>query len=343
MRRRRPSQASGGDLIHLLPDDFHGMARLAEIRASCGDPESVALNTTKLEGPRLPLDELVAAAAAMPFLADRRLVIVRKLLAQPDRQGEDGERRRGRQQQDNLRSIAEWLPQLPPTTELVFLEAALPARNSTNPVVQAIIRLGGEVFESPKLQPEAVQQWIVRRVEDKGGRISPDAAVVLAETIRDSLGRLDQEIDKLITYAGDGAVAAQDVRLLVTEARHENIFRLVDAIGMRDRRQALSVLHELLREGTPVQVMLAMFARQLRLLLQVRELLLRATDQKAIAGELGIPPWLVRNLVAQSRRFAAGDLERAYHQLLGADQSIKTGRLGPEVAADLLVADLTAR
>lgn len=329
-------------MIHLLPDDFHGNERLAEIRASCGDPESVAINTTKLEGPRLPLDELVAAAAAMPFLAEKRLVVVRKLLAQSERQGEDGERRRGRQQ-EHLKTIAEWLPQVPPTTELVFLEEKIPARNSTNPVVQAIVRLGGEILESPKLQPEAVQAWILRRVVAKGGRVSPDAAAVLADTLRDDLGRIDQEIDKLITYAGEAEVTPADVRLLVTEAREENVFRLVDAIGMRDRRQALSVLHQLLRDGTPVQVMLAMVARQLRLLLQIREVQGRTSNQSAIAGELGLRPWQVRNLATQARRFGAGDLERAYHLLLGADQSIKTGRLEPEVAVDLLVADLTAR
>ena len=342
MRQWHSSQTSGATVIHLLPDDFHGIERLAEIRASCGDPESVAINTAKLEGPRLPLDELVAAAAAMPFLADKRLVVVRKLLAQSDRQGEDGERRRGRQQ-EHLKTIADWLPQVPPTTELVFVEEKIPARNSTNPVVQAIVRLGGEIFESPKLQPEAVQQWIVRRVAAKRGRISVDAAEVLAQTLGNDLGRIDQEIEKLITYAAGAEVAAADVRLLVTEAREENVFRLVDAIGMRDRRQALSVLHELLREGTPVQVMLAMVARQLRLLLQIRELQTRSSDQSMIAGELGLRPWQVRNLGTQARRFAPGDLERAYHQLLGTDQSIKTGRLEPEVAVDLLVADLTAR
>ena len=40
---------------------------------------------------------------------------------------------------------------------------------------------------------------------------------------------------------------------------------------------------------------------------------------------------------------APADLERAYHQLLDADQAIKTGRLDPEVAVDLLVAELTVR
>ncbi len=329
-------------MIHLLPDDFHGNERLAEIRSSCGDPESVAINTTKLEGPRLPLDELVAAAAAMPFLADKRLVVVRKALGQPDRQGEDGDRRRGRQH-EALKAIAEWLPQVPPTTELVFLEEKVPPRNSTNPVVQAIVRLGGEIFESPRLLPEAIQEWIIRRTAAKRGRIASDAAEMLAQTIGNDLGRIDQEIEKLITYAAGAEVTAADVRLLVTEAREENVFRLVDAIGMRDRRQALSVLHELLREGTPVQVMLAMVARQLRLLLQIRELQARTGDPGVIAGELGLRPWQVRNLGTQARRFAPGDLERAYHQLLGADQSIKTGRLEPEVAVDLLVADLTAR
>jgi DNA polymerase III subunit delta len=329
-------------LIHLLPDDFYGQERLAEIRASCGDPESVALNLAKLEGPRLPLDELVAVAAAMPFLAEKRLVIVRKLLAQPPRQVEEGERRQTRQQ-DYLRAIADWLPQLPPTTELVFLEATVPARGSANPIVQAIVRLGGEIFASSKLTPEAVQKWIVRRVAAKGGRILPDAAMVLAETIGDDLARLDQEIEKLITYAGEAEIAAVDVRLLVTEARVETIFRLVDGIGERDRRKALSVLHELLREGTPVPVMMTMVARQLRLLLQVRELLEQRKDQNGIATALSLSPWQLRPLLGQVRRFGEGDLERAYHQLLGADQSIKTGRLDAEVAVDLLVADLTAR
>ncbi len=69
-------------MIHLLPDDFLGLERLGEIRLACGDPELVALNTSQLDGQRLGPEDLEATVAALPFLAEKRLVIVRRLAAQ---------------------------------------------------------------------------------------------------------------------------------------------------------------------------------------------------------------------------------------------------------------------
>jgi hypothetical protein len=52
--------------------------------AGCGEPDLVALNTSQLDGPKLDISELAGAAGAMPFLADRRLVIVRGYLARTE-------------------------------------------------------------------------------------------------------------------------------------------------------------------------------------------------------------------------------------------------------------------
>lgn len=332
-------------MIHLLPDDFFGGERLAEIRRGCGEPDLVALNTTQLDGQRLSLDELAAAVGAMPFLAEKRLVIVRRLVGQYEPRSSDGgsgERRRS-SRAERAQALVEVLAQVPVTTELVLLEPAEAAVRSTNPICQAIAKLGGEVMESRQLRPEEVEEWVGRRVRAKGGRMRKDAVAALSAAAGDDLRRLDGEIDKLLIYADGAEVTLSDVRLLVSEAQDDNVFHLVDAIGRRDRRRALGLLRELLGSGTPVPYVLTMVARQFRLLLQTRELLAAGSDQREIAGQLRLGAWQARNLADQARRFSLGDLERAYPRLLATDQAIKTGRLEGGLALDLLVAELTGR
>ncbi len=331
-------------MIYLLPDDFFGHERLAQIRDGCGEPDLVALNTTQLDGQRLNLDDLAMAVGALPFLAEKRLVIVRRLLGQYEAKPADGtgERRRN-SRNDRAQALVELLARVPPTTELVLVEPADSLVRPGNPVYQAIVRLGGQVLESRKLRPEEVVEWIGRRVRGKGGRIRPDAAIALAGAAGEDLQRLDAELDKLLTYVGDAEVTVGDVRLLVSEARDDNIFHLVDAIGRRDRRQALRLLRELLGSGAAVPYVLTMIARQFRLLLLTREALASTSDQQQIASQLRLGPWQVRNFVDQARRFSVGDLETAYQRLLATDQAIKTGRLEGDLALDLLVAELTGR
>jgi DNA polymerase-3 subunit delta len=61
------------------PDEYARSEALAALKARV--PADVAdLNVTTLDGRRTTLDDLVTACEAMPFLADRRLVIVYDLL-----------------------------------------------------------------------------------------------------------------------------------------------------------------------------------------------------------------------------------------------------------------------
>lgn len=68
-------------MIFLLRDDFDGSEELARLKAQFADPSARELNTTVLDGRSLDLGELIRACEAPPFLADKRLVIVRRLLA----------------------------------------------------------------------------------------------------------------------------------------------------------------------------------------------------------------------------------------------------------------------
>ena len=111
-------------------------------------------------------------------------------------------------------------------------------------------------------------------------------------------------------------------------------------MGQRNGRVAARTLHELLDAGSAPLYLLAMIARQFRLLIQVKELQGMGVNQQGIVKTLGLHPFPARKLQAQAIQFTTTQLETVLRWILDADVAIKSGQVEPEVALDLLVADL---
>ena len=61
-------------------DDFSISQALGDIKRELGDPALLVTNTVALEGQRLTLGELRTVCETMPFMGEKRLVIVTGLL-----------------------------------------------------------------------------------------------------------------------------------------------------------------------------------------------------------------------------------------------------------------------
>ncbi len=283
------------------------------------------VNTATLTAP-LTAAEVKRTCSTIPFLGDVRLVVVRGALSQKDRAV--------------VKAIAAYLPDLPPTTWLIFdEEKTLPA---SNPVLKAVKKLGGEVRHFALPKPKALAGWIRQRAKDQGGSIEPAAAALLAQHIGVQLRILDQELRKLRLYCDDRPITRRDVQTLVPYVQSADvIFKLVDALGQREPRHAARYLHQLLATGSPPLMILGMIVRQFRLLVQVRWLLDEGTPPQALASRLKIHPYVAGKLRSQAMYFTPEQLRHAYDLLLQSDVAIKQGRLTPEAALDLLIVQLT--
>ena len=85
-------------------DELSRAETLADFRSRLGSADMADLNTTFLDGRKTSLAEMRHACDAIPFLAEKRLVIVEGLLA------------RAAKQEKLLDELAEYLNQLPETT-----------------------------------------------------------------------------------------------------------------------------------------------------------------------------------------------------------------------------------
>jgi DNA polymerase-3 subunit delta len=320
-------------------DEFTRAETLADFKRRLGPPDTVDLNTTLLDRGTLTLAELRHACDAIPFLAEKRLVIVKGLLRRlTPRKGQETPAA----QREYLDALANYLPHLPETTRLVFVEdGPLPAQHPILQLAQQEAWGYAKRFDPPDAR--ALPRWVEKRVRKHGGEIEPQAAAHLAAVVGTDLRLLDQEIAKLVTYTNaERAITSADVDAVVPYAQAAVVFDLVDALGHRDGRTAAQTLHRLLDAGEHPLGLLAMIVRQFRLLIQVKELKAERATTRDIAQALRLHPFPAGKLANQATHFTGAQLETVYRHLLDTDVAIKRGEIEAEVALDLLVAGLAA-
>ncbi len=331
-------------------EEFGQSRELAAMRAKLAEADEAMaqLNTTILDGKHLTLGELRHACDTVPFLHDRRLVVVHGLLSWlvPSK----GRREEGTQEGQEpasrrafLDELAAYLPTVPESTRLVFVE------EETLKASHPILKLAkaqhkeGQAYIKEFRQPKDwdLPNWIQRHARDLGGDVSWDAARALAALAGNDLRLLDSEIEKLLLYAEGRQVTKDDVDALASQAREPDVFKLVDCVGRREVDQALRELHDLLEDKEPPLRLLFMLARQTRILIQVSELRASRLTEAQIAKRLKLHPYIAKKSIAQVQTFSMRQLEEAHALLVETDWKIKTGRMEEALALDMLVVALT--
>ncbi len=309
------------------PDSFSRQEALEEIKKALG--EFLEANTTSFEGDRVNPGELSLACQTAPFLAPKRLVVVKGLL-------ERFEPRKDRKAEDPSRFLRA-LEVLPSTTELVLIENR--PLTEANPLFLAL-RGKSEVRAFPPLRGARLQRWIGERVAGGGGAIAPGAVELLARVVGDDLWALSQEIEKLLLFCQEKPITEDAVGQLSSPAREVRAYELADALLEGKSRGAGRLLHQLLQEGLVPAQLLAAVTRQLRQALLAQELLGRGVRGKELGEKLGLFGYPLEKALGQAR-FPHPRLEGAYYKVLETDLAIKTGKLPGELALDLLVAELS--
>lgn len=311
-------------------------------------------NLSILSGDDVSVRDVRAVADALPFMGDRRLVVVEGLLGRLAGRAKPGARR-GRTSRAATANAAKKAPakaqekgdedgpvtelvtmlrDLPPSTALVLVEDQVdPA------MVESWLPAGrGHVRGYERPRPAELGRWIERRAKHHGGRIEAAAIRQLSQLAPDDLGLLDTEVLKLITYADGRAVTLDDVNLL-SASPEVTIFGLLDALGQNQRGPALTHLRQLFQRGERSEAIVPQIAGSLRRLIQARELLDQGLRGAGLAGKLGVHPFVAEKTERQARQYRVEQLEAALRLLLRTDRAIKTGEAEPELALELYIAD----
>lgn len=333
-------------MIYLIygEDSLSVEETLASLSSDGGDDSLYDVNTTTLNGATVNLAELEAVWSTIPFLADKRTVVVRGLLARLE-QGRGGGSSRSRGMDGEWADIGERLAHVPDSTELIFVDAAV-SRN--NPLLSAIRPLA-QVHEFRLPSVRDMPGWVRQRADKLGAAIEPSAISALVDAIGNDTRLIDMELQKLALYrshgrsdgSSDGIIRRQDVEAMVSYVREANIFAAVDAALEGRAGFALRLAHQLLAEGRSSTYVVTMLARQVRFLIVAKDMKSRGFQQDEIGRRLSIRGYPLTKTMQQEGRFSAERLAEIHRRLLEADLSIKTGAADEEMALDALIVGLS--
>ncbi len=280
------------------------------------------MNLTELTDP--DADALIAAAETLPFMGEKRLVVVRECgLLTAGKKAED---------EKKVKAITDYVNNISPSTCLVFY---VKGKADGRKKLYTLLKKKNVIIDFATMSDGEAVTWASRTMQRMGKQLDRPTAEKLVFTVGRDAALLRQEMEKLASYlAQRDVVAEEDIDAVCTRSSEYTVFQMVDAQVAGNNQQAFALLRDVLRSGEDRIMVLAMLLRQYRILYHMRCMLDEKTPQQSQAQLLGIPPFAVARTQQQARRFEKSRLRQAYDMLLDYEQAIKSGKVPPDACAE---------
>ncbi len=285
-----------------------------------------------------PVAELVNTIETIPFMGAKNLIIVRNtaLFSAGRKTGTDGGPEKADAATERLLQV---FNNMPDYSYVLFITTDKADKRRK---LYKTIEKTGVVLEAAPIKGRDLRSWLTERLSELRLTMTPDAqehllaAVSLMPQI--SLDFMNNELEKIILYTtGRTPVTKQDLQEILSAVPEVSIFAMIEALSQRQTQQAIALLREELAAGEhPVRI-LALLARQIRQLWQVKEMLHTGYGSREVAESLKVPGFIAEKLAKQSRFFTMDKLKTAILNLAAADRDLKSGRTGPVVLERIII------
>lgn len=192
------------------------------------------------------------------------------------------------------------------------------------------------IEEISDLNKRTFLTWLRKELEKKEMKIDQSVIKELAERTNYDPERCKNEIEKFKLNNPGKIIEKDDIDALTPDTLEKEIWDLTDAINQGDKEKSVSILERLSSQSTDANYILAMLARNLRLIYLTKHLSEKGKDHRTISSTLGIPPFTTPSLVKASSKYSCEKIEFLYAKLSNLDFKIKTGRIDPHLGLTLI-------
>lgn len=278
------------------------------------------MNYNYFEGKSIDVQEVIGLSDTMPFFAEKRLILI-----------EDSGMFKGG---SNGEVMAAYLPQVPDTTCLLFVESEVDKRSKLYKAVKKY----GYPAELGRQDFNQLARWAAGILAKDGKKITGRTVELFLAKTGDDMENILSELDKLVSYTlGRDVITDRDVEDICTTQVTSKIFDMIAAISGRQTRKAMELYEDLLTLKEPPMRILFLIARQFNQILQVKELVGRGMDKSAIASRMKLAPFVAGKIMIQAKTFTKEQILEYVTLCVDTEEAVKTGRLQDRLAVELLI------
>jgi len=161
------------------------------------------------------------------------------------------------------------------------------------------------VFNSEKLRDYSVPNWIESEIKARGYSISPVALLLMSEYLGNDLGKISNEIDKLVINLSEQSnITETEIEQNIGISKDYNLFELQNALSKKDQLKAHRIIQyfEANPKDHPLQMISVMLHNYFMKIFLYHNI--KNKEPNKIASELGVPPFFVKDYIRASKSFS---------------------------------------
>ncbi len=279
------------------------------------------INISRYESLNDSLRKIVEDCQTIPFFGDNKLVIINNCTYF----------NRVKNNEDDIKLLLDYLTNYSKTTILIII-----ARSESIDNTKKLTRKIKEVGKIIECNNKSVGTTIKQMFKDY--KISSDATDLLISRVGDDIDILAMEIEKLKAYKYDEKqITKEDIINVGTLNVDTDIFKFIDNIVKKNKKEALQTYYELLKSNEEPIKIIALLASKFRLMYQVYTLNRKGLNNNEISNILNVHVYPVKLAIEMSKRYSSNLLLIFLKRLADLDQDIKTGKINPELGLEMFI------
>ncbi|HEX3256403.1 MAG TPA: DNA polymerase III subunit delta [Gaiellaceae bacterium] len=201
---------------------------------------------------------------------------------------------------------------------------------------------GGEVLAYDVPKPKDPSVWVRSEFVRLGAQATDDAAKRLVEIAGDDIALLEQEVEKLVTWAGGEQIGPREVEQLAVPVHESPAWALSDAWGSRNVGEVLAACEAELDKGTEPFLVAVRLASQVALVRRVQALAAEGLAAREIAGRLKKHEFPIRKALGHAEHYSRDELDAAIVRLAELDAALKgASRVSNELELERALVEIT--
>ena len=261
---------------------------------------------------------IAESALRFPIMASQQVVIVKEA-----------------QSLNNIENLAPYVAK-PLKSTILVLNYKYKTLDARKALVKAI-KTNGVIFTSERIYENKVPEWIEKYLSQKEYSISPQAAQILTSYLGNDLGKVANELDKLIIAVKEtNKITPEHIEKNIGLSKDFNIYELQNALGEKNIYKANQIINYFGANLTANPLQKTISNLYFYFLKLFTYHFLTDKSERSISTELRVHPFIAKSYIAAAKKYSPTKLYEIFGILREYDMKSK----GSDVSTMVDSADL---
>ena len=301
------------------------------------DEQLSDLNLIKIDGMNTTFDAIMNACETMPFMSEKKVVIVYRANFLQDKSDSTGTK--------IYNDIKKYIENMPPYTILIMYYLCKDKRDkpSKNKKLTPIGKVLPIVY-CDKLKRDKYIKKISDIFKEKGKQIERVELMYFCEKVQNNFDIIKREVDKIISYCEGREIKKADIDLLISSSNEDDIFDLVELIAQRKIDKAIDIMKEILYKSDQHMLIISAIEKHFSRLYAIKLGMMEGKRVDQFISQFKLPQFVCEKLMGQSSRFTERQLTELIKLCLETERKLKSSGLDKTMEMEfLLINTLTVK